>query len=140
MGLSNSPRVSRKGLIGKRFSGPLVRYLYGVYLQSCQRRGMTLELSDDLFETLITSSCFYCGLPPYNETKNRGPRMKYTGIDRLDNALPYTESNTVPCCKVCNSMKSQLAPGEFLAHCQRIARHAFSEDVGVLLRNFRRAG
>lgn len=121
MGLSNSKRVSTAGELLGRFSNPTVNYLYRGYLQSAKRRGVTLEISDEAFERLIFSACHYCGKPPYNETKvPHLPKVIYTGIDRVDNRLPYTDDNTVPCCKLCNSMKSSLAETQFLLHVERL--------------------
>lgn len=121
MGLSNSKRVSTAGELVGRFGSPAVRYVYHTYLQSSKRRDVTFDISDETFERLIFSACHYCGKPPYNETKRTsGTNITYTGIDRVDNSKPYTEHNTVPCCKLCNSMKSNLSEVEFLLHIERL--------------------
>ena len=45
------------------------------------------------------------------------------GIDRIDSTLGYTSANTVPCCSLCNSMKSTLSPDNFIAHIKQILFH-----------------
>ena len=51
---------------------------------------------DDL-ERLISNSCHYCG-GPLNEHGS--------GLDRMDNSKGYIRGNVVPCCKDCNTLKS----------------------------------
>ena len=67
---------------------------YRCMLQA-ERRGKQFSLSEKEFFRMITEPCFYCGeLDGYN------------GVDRVDNSIGYTDSNCVPCCKNCNSMKN----------------------------------
>lgn len=42
------------------------------------------------------------------------------GIDRLDSTIGYKDANCVPACSVCNRMKSDLNPEEFLAQIKKI--------------------
>ena len=43
------------------------------------------------------------------------------GIDRIDSSIGYVVENCVPCCTLCNRMKSNLSGREFIAHVDRIA-------------------
>jgi len=131
MPISNSKKVSQKGLaLDPALSGytPAFRYLWRVHMQSCLRRGVQSQITPSQFYTLITSNCHYCGVPPENETKLRlgSSKMKYNGVDRVDNEKPYNLSNLVTCCKTCNSMKSKLSATEFLGHIKRIYRYQHS--------------
>jgi hypothetical protein len=123
MGLSNSRRVSTAGLMdGMRFRWVHAAAIYQGYLQSCMRRQIDFDLPAEIFELLIFANCVYCGRPPVNESKwSSGIKIKYNGIDRVDNSLPYTQSNTVPCCKECNSMKGDRTMKAFLDHCRLVA-------------------
>jgi hypothetical protein len=47
----------------------------------------------------------------------------YNGLDRIDNAKPYTMENVVPCCATCNRAKLNLTVEEFLARIKSIAEH-----------------
>lgn len=49
-----------------------------------------------LIENIIDKECFYC------EDNYR------TGCDRLNNDLGHTINNCVPCCAVCNSVRSDI--------------------------------
>ena len=46
--------------------------------------------------------------------------FRYTGIDRYDNTLGYTLENSVPCCKQCNRIKTDMAASEFAERLERI--------------------
>lgn len=48
-----------------------------------------------ILENIFTKPCHYCG-----ETD-----WKKLGCDRIDNDLPHTPENVVPCCYSCNSKK-----------------------------------
>ena len=73
------------------------------------------------YNDLSKESCHYCGTLPANLTKYRiKENVLYNGLDRVDNNKPYSLDNTVPCCKICNSMKSNLTESEFLSHIRRI--------------------
>jgi hypothetical protein len=47
--------------------------------------------------------------------------MFFSGIDRVDSSIGYTEENTVPCCSPCNTLKGSGTRAEFEAKCVRIA-------------------
>jgi len=58
--------------------------------------------------------CAYCGIDsgqlysldvPNPRNKRR---FEVIGVDRVDNDRPYTLDNIVPCCAICNQIKSQL--------------------------------
>jgi hypothetical protein len=128
MPLSTSKKISQKGLA----SNPTLagyqlafRYLWRIHMQSCLRRGVLSGITPEEFFSVTQSRCHYCGAPPENETKvpSYQQQMKYNGIDRVDNSRTYTADNLVPCCKICNSMKSKLSRDSFLAHVGRIYRY-----------------
>lgn len=87
-------------------------------------------LSIDEFWAMILKPCHYCGREPYNRTKfnlksgqSDEDQMLYNGIDRVNNNVGYTKSNSVPCCKFCNHMKFHLSKKDFLDHVMTIAKH-----------------
>lgn len=126
MPLSNSAKVSFKGLSKDPALAsftPAFKYLWRVHLQSCARRGLVSGINPEQFSLLIASNCHYCGTPPTNVTKIRGPsQVRYNGIDRIDNSKPYSIENLAPRCKLCNSMKSRLSLNEFILHVRKIAK------------------
>lgn len=79
------------------------------YAQGASKRGLTWELSKEDFKSLWQSPCSYCG-----------DEIKTIGIDRVDSSQGYTVENTVPCCKVCNQMKSNYSEKMFLAHVTKV--------------------
>jgi len=56
-------------------------------------RGISVQISFDDFKLLRKMPCTYCG------TKT------IVGIDRQNNSMDYSKTNSVPCCRTCNSFK-----------------------------------
>lgn len=82
------------------------------------------------------SPCYYCGLEyskvlydRRNETKADGlfsdTVVKCNGIDRIDSNRGYTITNTVPCCKYCNTAKSTMSKEDFLSWVKRVYKFNF---------------
>lgn len=92
----------------------------GCYVRNAKTRGLSWELSNDDVKRLFNSNCFYCGLEPSNNYKNTYYNMKYSGIDRVNNAIGYTKDNTVSCCKICNHAKKTMSKEEFLSWIERV--------------------
>lgn len=91
-----------------------------------RKRNLEFLLSPERVRELTKADCAYCGAPPhqiYGRADHTGT-YTYNGIDRIDNARGYVEGNVASCCGVCNHMKHTLGRDEFIAHAQRIARHA----------------
>lgn len=93
--------------------------VYKTYKRSALKRGYTFELSVDELEKYITDKCFYCHAEcifPENEDD----KIKYNGIDRIDNKLGYIPNNCVSCCKICNNIKNTMDINRFLVRCKNI--------------------
>jgi len=76
------------------------------YKTDAKNRNYVWNLSNEEFDKLIVSKCFYCG--SQKQTKrayNNWGIIEFTGIDRVDNSIGYVLSNCVPCCKQCNFIK-----------------------------------
>lgn len=84
---------------------------YTSYKRGAKRRGYQFKLTKEEFKEIITQPCIYCGAVLVNEKKKKGSNgtFKYTGIDRYDNTKGYTIDNCVPCCKVCNRIKTNMS-------------------------------
>jgi len=106
--------------------------LISAYKRGAKTRGLVFELSREQFFNLTQKECFYCGKPPSSVIeKLRGwGKCIYNGIDRLDNNVGYLAENCVPCCFVCNRMKSTLEKEEFIEHIRRIYNHLKDEKDG----------
>lgn len=81
------------------------------YQANARRRFLLWDLSFEQFKT-FKSNCYYCG-----------DKMHYVGIDRINSDEGYNISNCVPCCTMCNRMKSAYNQKEFIKQCQKIARN-----------------
>lgn len=98
----------------------------GQYQRNAQRRGFSWDLSDEDFDGLTSSDCFYCGQPPgtvYRSGKYEGGEFTYNGLDRRDSTAGYLPDNVVACCPLCNRAKSDMSYGDFMAWLARLTAH-----------------
>lgn len=67
------------------------------YRTSDRNKNREFDLTKDwLINNIIDKPCFYC---------NDNYR---TGCDRLDNKIGHTMENCIPCCSVCNTVRSDI--------------------------------
>jgi hypothetical protein len=85
------------------------------YLSRAKDKGYGLEITLETFIQLTARPCHYCG----GFARGRS----WSGLDRVDPACGYVESNVVPCCEFCNKMKLDRSLGEFIAHLKQILAH-----------------
>jgi hypothetical protein len=101
---------------------------FGAIRKTYRIKGKKYDLTDDQFHILITSNCHYCNASPSNimkdvKNKNNVPFV-YNGVDRVNNELGYSISNSVSCCKRCNIAKNDMSYSDFIDLCKKIAnRH-----------------
>lgn len=96
----------------KKFRAARIKYMWSVYRRTCAAgRGHSFDLTRDKFDELVQMPCHYC----------YGPPDPTNGLDRVDNDLGYTESNVVPCCKICNRAKRDMPIEDFVAWLGRVA-------------------
>jgi hypothetical protein len=93
------------------------RYKYGSKHRRPRRnilKSIEFNLNKETFVNLVKSNCYYCNKEPSNLiTVNKKHKLKYSGIDRLDNNIGYFDYNCVSCCWKCNQMKSKMNFEEF---------------------------
>jgi len=99
--------------------------LIRAYKKGATKRDLTFELTREKLLDLFSSNCSYCGKEPsqivFNDTKENSEGYIYTGIDRIDNTLGYTNENVRPACKTCNMLKYTYDLSDFLNHITQIA-------------------
>jgi hypothetical protein len=96
--------------------------LIGFYKYAANARGLPFKLSRLQFRKLTKENCIYCGKQPsqvINRPKHNGVYI-YNGVDRINPKLGYIIDNCVPCCGMCNRMKSDLSYKEFCQHIKQI--------------------
>lgn len=100
--------------------------LYDRYKYQSITRGYIFELSEEEFKTLTKANCAYCGIEPFQISKNKTEKVLYyyNGIDRKDNNDGYTTTNSVSCCGTCNDIKGQnLTYNEMLEAMKAILKY-----------------
>lgn len=99
---------------------PAIRALWSAHVNGAIKHDRLGDLTIDDFEQIGSLSCSYCGEPP--SPKQVGTHIVYrNGLDRVDNSIPYSISNCVPCCWDCNRYKRSDEVGRFLHHVEKIS-------------------
>lgn len=100
---------------------PAKKKLHYKYRMQAKRRNIEFKLPYQEFTELTQQKCHYCNSDYSNtEITSSGHVLKFNGIDRVDNTRGYTLDNVVPCCKICNQMKSDLGYDVFVNQIKRI--------------------
>lgn len=114
-----SERTAGSSPVEQLANAVLVSYERGAW-----ERGYSWVITDTQALSKMAQPCHYCGAPPDKVRERVGGVFRYSGLDRVDNAVGYTDANTVPCCSGCNRAKGVESYEGFLARVQRIAeRH-----------------
>ena len=109
------------------------KWLYNHIKYDAIKRGYFFELTFLDFGILTKQNCYYCGIEPYiktdrTKTNRSNGEYIYNGIDRKDNKKGYILDNCVPCCKICNRMKSDMTYEEFINHIKKIFNYQTSSQ------------
>jgi hypothetical protein len=97
------------------------------YRGAAKKRGMTWNISEDQFVSLINGDCHWCGVEPQPRTDKQFRGDVANGVDRVDNTRGYEPDNVVSCCSTCNRAKGALSEQEFLDWVYRVALHHYDQ-------------
>lgn len=67
-------------------------------------RGECTLTPEWIVEHIFSQPCHYCGETDWHEL----------GCDRIDNSLPHTPENVVPCCWECNAKKARYSYEDYM--------------------------
>ncbi len=106
----------RKKGMRKRDKDSDIRQFITHYKASAKVRSKVYDLTFGQFKELVTSNCYFCNEIPQNRYTKIGNlrKVRYNGIDRLNNDIGYIHNNCVPCCGLCNRMKGESSEKEFI--------------------------
>lgn len=105
--------------------------LFALYRARAQKAGIEFSLSSTTFFGLTQMPCWYCESQPSSRISRKSGAYVYSGLDRVDSLLGYTDSNVVPCCKRCNQAKNDMSLNEFIGWLkllQPLSRREWSLD------------
>lgn len=95
-------------------------YLHSTFLSNARRRNLEGDLTNnnakDVCTKIANGECYLCGVP------------NCKGIDRINSNLPYDRTNVLPCCKLCNFIKSDHSLDSFVHHIITIYNNTFGEN------------
>lgn len=74
-------------------------------------RGECTLTKEWIVENIFFQPCHYCGRTDWTKM----------GCDRIDNSLPHTPDNVIPCCCECNKKKGTTPYDEFMKKIGKIA-------------------
>jgi hypothetical protein len=96
--------------------------LYGQYRYTAKIKNLEFSLTKDVFRAITKMKCHYCGSEPNEIRKTEGLNGDYiyNGVDRKDNNLGYTDTNSLPCCSFCNYLKRAHSYEKFVGHIKKI--------------------
>jgi len=117
--------IRKKGLHKKERGVANLNYKYLSYRARSKKHGIPFEISKKEFKEIIDQNCYYCGGKPEMPHTHRSYNGLYisNGIDRINSQKGYIKGNVVPCCKLCNTMKSNLSEEEFINHIKKIYKN-----------------
>jgi hypothetical protein len=107
--------------------------VYGSLRRNAKERGILLLLTyEDYLEFTKEKNCFYCNreIPwqPWNEHGKNNPGYY---LDRKNSMGPYSKSNCVVCCTVCNLTKRSLSAEQFIELAKLITTNHYSGSCGA---------
>lgn len=97
-GLGSSCKLCSNDYTKKQYHNPKNRAvsLCAIYKRVDFKKGIISDLTSEFIEQeIICKPCYYCG-----DIKSK------IGCDRIDNDIGHLKNNVVPCCYICNSVKS----------------------------------
>jgi len=96
------------------------------YKNNAELRGIPFQLGPSTFRSITEQDCTYCGAKPTPSSlhiKKFNGAWRWNGIDRVDSSKGYIYGNVVPCCSLCNKLKSNLEQSDFLDQLFLIVNH-----------------
>src|ERR1700683_3154757 len=95
------------------------------YKSNAKRFNREWALSNEMFFSLISQNCHYCGIQPSTLLVEgyHKDEILYNGVDRVDSSKGYVEGNVVPCCTLCNRCKADLPYYYFVSYLVQAGDH-----------------
>jgi len=100
----------------------LILQRYNFKQQKITSKNSINTLTEQEYYHLATSDCFYCRAKPENFTKV-GSKDFYQGLDQIVHDGGYIYLNCVPCCKACNTAKSNHPQEFFIQHLIKLQKY-----------------
>ena len=118
---------------GKTLDSTLYK-MYCYYRSAAKKRNLEWGLTESQFYNLIKENCKYCNRKPEERNLHYGKdnSRKVNGIDRIDSNKGYTIDNCVPCCEICNRMKTNLDLNTFLNTIKNIYNFSIKSSTTIL--------
>lgn len=94
---------------------------YSNLISNAKVTGREVQITLEQWLDITSKPCTYCGGECLSE-------LVGYGVDRIDSTKGYTLENSVPCCQICNAMKSNLELDLFLSHIDKVNKWSNTND------------
>ena len=99
---------------------------YDHYKHGAKSRKLCFDLTIDEFKNITSQPCAYCG-----EFSVYFNGVGINGIDRIDSSKGYIVNNVIPCCEMCNKMKSNYNVKDWINKIKIISKRAEEGVINV---------
>ncbi len=105
------------------------------YKRRARENGVEFTLTDEEFFEICSLNCFYCNAKPTHKSNGHKHVIRQeklylaNGIDRVNSKIGYVPGNCVPCCKICNFMKTDKTMEMFINKVLEISDNIRSKNV-----------
>lgn len=103
-----------------------LKRVYSKYKSRALQRSISFNVSSEYFILVAKQNCYICGARPNNKQSYKGKKYLYSGVDRINNSVGYIDGNIAPCCKSCNSKKTDESLEAFFLHIVKILKYSAS--------------
>jgi len=100
------------------------------YRNKAKKFNRTFEIPENIFNLLLETKCFYCGIEPGYKNQNNKDNY-FSSIDRVNNNIGYIINNVVPSCHKCNMIKKDYDYNIFIKQMEHIAIY-WKSDFRIL--------
>jgi hypothetical protein len=109
---------------------------YAAYRNSANKRNIPFELTKKEFDKITQGNCYYCGKEPMKRNFNRKTSSYFhymNGVDRINNDLGYSITNSVTCCDTCNRAKLDHKLSDFIDWIKKVYNNI--DNISIKIKN-----
>ena len=109
----------------------ILKSAYRNHIRGLERGEENIEnfLSMEEYVSIASKACHYCGDFDIRVNRQTGATLKLNGVDRKNNERFYKIENSLPCCRMHNSMKWDTPYSEFLLSIRKL--YEYTKNINL---------